>query len=546
MLRIHSLRNPLGRRTAAALPAWVALLVVCGAAWTSPAGVGGPAGRRIAAGAWLIEDMNRGHLQSVIPRAAEAGMDRVQLDLAAARSAAPTSTPTLAADLRDTLREAIDLARQSRLAVDLVLPVGSAADFDERDLALLAELPVTDGLVLAPLGPDRGDWTGWTGKLHDSLRTISPPGPATDQAPAPTRPRALFLRRPAAVPYPLPVEAWSDPALQIHGVEPGPSPGHPLAALPNAHRGPIQLDLSQERLGRNRILCARVAELRETMASIHGTAIARIEAGRDHTLGTPNEVVIEAFSRWCTDPDIPADGIWLGWAARRYGAAAAGEIVSIMKRSGRIARMIYFPLGHALTRGSNLPEWQQAVDSLDRDNPHLTMHWVHTAAERARLVRMRDPDEDLLVEIAHEKALARLLNDDSLADLERARPHLTEPDYRELRGYLELARDLIDVYDRHARALFLSIRCLHLAGASANNDLALARLRARIDAHTRELEELAYTLEQRYRPDALPLEPAAIGRFIRSLNDRLDRACQARPAPPTRPEAASPATTETQ
>jgi hypothetical protein len=287
-----------------------------------------------------------------------------------------------------------------------------------------------------------------------------------------------------------------------------------VAGLPQI----VEIDLGQEFTGLSRILHCEVDYVKYVMdhARAHGVtgAVARVERGKNHALGTPNEVNLHAFGRLANDPALSADALWKEWATKRYGEQAAGQVTVLLRRTFDITNLTFFPLEQWITNHSLLPSFNYAYGHItERQNAK----WIPGPRQLAARDELLRPTSDTLLKVAHEKDLAKRLSELSLTDLEAVKPIVAEADYKELKRYLELGRDNVEVFREHNLAM-LAFIMLQNAKTDENRQAATALVRE----HMSMLDQLADTMQKRYGKGKYPGDPDSIRAFVQDMRKRLD------------------------
>ncbi len=300
-----------------------------------------------------------------------------------------------------------------------------------------------------------------------------------------------------------------------------------VAGLPQV----VEIDLGQEFTGLSKILHCEVDYVQYVMDYARGKgvigAVARVEReANQRALGTPNEVNIHAFCRLLHDPALSANALWREWSVRRYGPKAAPHVIRALRRTFDITNLTLFPLEQWISHHSLLPDWNYA-------HGHITSRqnakWIPGPRQLAARDELLRPTADTLIKINAEKDLALKFTELSLADLERARPDLSAADYQELKRYLELGRDNVEVFRAHNLAMFTQ---LHMQARKTAGDATpeeLTALHAQVETHLQTLRQWADTMQQRYGKGTYPGDPDSIRAFIDDFIKRANQQKQAAP-----------------
>ena len=208
-----------------------------------------------------------------------------------------------------------------------------------------------------------------------------------------------------------------------------------------------------------------------------------------HLFDTPNEVNLYALSRLARDPQTPIEDIWSDWASDRYGASAAPYVISALRRSNRIANLVYYIRGvwvHNHSAISDLPYLESHVLNYSRAQIEYTPWDFETQALLTELVE--NPREYTIEWVLADRQEALRLNALSSTDLDAARPHLLGKDYDQLHGQLALQRAVIKVAIPHIEA-FLRYRIDKHSPTAANLE-RLAEVLNRLDRLAGEIESV--------------------------------------------------------
>lgn len=267
-------------------------------------------------------------------------------------------------------------------------------------------------------------------------------------------------------------------------------PPHPAIGRFPEREQIIEFDLCGEYMGQGRVpYCTPEYILqRWRYAAQRGAAgaVGRIDRHTNPALGTPNEINILALSRYLTDPDATPREVWKEFLTSRYGPGAYPFLARALGRTQRIVEGIY------LIERFKFLNNHSAVPSLDYAESHIGSAslaiWI--PREKAREEEFRRPSRHTLARVLREKRRALRLARASLADLERARPHLEESDYAALREWMEREEMLARIW-------------IPLTGAFFRQKLLLAGDAGVAEALRRDLEELAALageVERRFGP----------------------------------------------
>lgn len=293
-----------------------------------------------------------------------------------------------------------------------------------------------------------------------------------------------------------------------------------VAGLPQV----VEIDLGQEFTGQSQILHCEVDYIKYVLDYCRAKgvigAVARVERFGNHVLGTPNEVNLHAFGRLLADRDVSADALWQEWTVERYGEKAAVHVIRALRRTFEVTNLTFFPLEQWITNHSRIPDWGYAYG-------HITSRQNAKWIPSPRQLQLRDellrPTCDTLLKIAREKDLARELADKSLADLARARPHLSDEDYRQLWHFLSLGRDNVDVFAEHQLAMFAALAYEHAKSSDLFTDDEAKRFRQRALDHAAALRQWADRMAHRYGDGIWPGLPDRCRGFAHEVEKRVNR-----------------------
>lgn len=508
---------------------------------------------------WQFQDANWTHLERSIPMAKAQGMNRIQLSHNILMDAEQLWADPASSDRLELVRKALALAHAHGLKVDMWTHElsGVPEEYQEKGRVRLSQalwqwldgkyeqlftlLPDLDGLVLTFAETDHA--------IYRDERVISELEPTARfvqminvLARVCARHHSeLIVRTFTYEPQEL---AWLKQALATVARDVAPQHGNILVmtkcvphdwtpfypynpALGDVGGLPqvVEIDLGQEFTGISRLLHCEVEFVRLVLdhARKRGCigAVARVERYGYHALGTPNEVNIHAFGRLLHDPTLTTDVLWREWTQARYGPVAAPYVTRALERTFDITNMTLFPLGEWVADHSEIPFWGYV---LPRIVSRGTAKWAAYPRFEWTRERFLRPSPDLLLAIDHEKDLARALCRRSLADIERARPHLNPEDYHELVEYLRFGEACIEVFRHHNLALFGAVCVL---GQGEPDSVRLIgpgeadALRRTVLEHVAALRGWADRLERQYGGDVVPCRPDRIRRFADETERKL-------------------------
>jgi len=243
--------------------------------------------------------------------------------------------------------------------------------------------------------------------------------------------------------------------------------------------------------------------------------------------GSLNEVNFYALMRLARDPYLPVEDIWQGWAEDRFGAPAAPKVISALRRTYDIGRLIYYFRGtraHQHSKVGSLRYLDWIVDAYAltmarwRPDDFMMKYWLDELAN--------NPREHTVEWVVADRREALRLCDLSLADIEEAARQMPADASERLLRDVHLLRDFAEVSLYHAEALVrYFIEKKKRAAASSGN-------RESLEAALKWLEQRAAELDGQYGPSrarAVPathttgfiLDPSLIRDYVREVRQAL-------------------------
>ena len=233
-----------------------------------------------------------------------------------------------------------------------------------------------------------------------------------------------------------------------------------------------------------------------------------------HLFGTPNEINFYALSRFAQDPNLPIEDVWQDWAIERFGPAAAGRVISALRRSNRIANLFYYIRGvwiHNHSRVSDLPYLESHVLNFSKAQVEWTPWDFETRALLKELVD--HPREHTIEWVLADREEALRLNELSLADIEAAEADLKPSDFELLHGQFMLQRRFIRASMPHIEA-FLRYQIEKRSPSITN--------RGRLENALGRMEELAVEVEQEYGEQSPLLTASDIRAYVQQIRVATD------------------------
>lgn len=482
---------------------------------------------------WQFQDNDWEYLQAAIPKAKESGMNRIQL---CKNIIMNIHELYQSPEKLELIRNIVHLAHQNDLKVDLwtheltavndILKENNNVVINDALWGWLREkygrafklLPETDGLVLS--FSVQSDVYIYSDKVISDLSEDARVAKLIEVMAdiCLEHGKTLFIRTIMNGPQELPfmqqaiasiarvVRDKGNVVMMTKCVPQDWSPFYPynpllgnVSGLPQI----IEMDLGLEFTGQSRVIYNEVKYIHAILdysrqKGIIG-AVARVDRDRNsRALGTPNEVNIYAFSRLMREPTLTADAIWTEWAVRRYGQKAAPYVSAALQATYDITNLTLYPLEQWIQDHSFMSNW----DYTNENSYAGPASWILSPRQELARDELRRPDWITLHKIKAEKELARSLANASLDILEQGRPHLGEADYKNLKDYLELSRDLIEVFAGQNLAFCATMRYLNCRKGIGIEPQPLEELRAEALDYIDKFAASADLIEKRYGPQA--------------------------------------------
>lgn len=151
------------------------------------------------------------------------------------------------------------------------------------------------------------------------------------------------------------------------------------------HAAVVELDLAGEYMGLSELPFVAPGYFRYRMQPVWAAggigAVARVQRGSHHALGTPNEVNLRAVAAWTLDPTVGLDDVWSGAVSAMYGLApgseAAARLRRILEHTFPVRLKSHYALGiWALEKSSDVPSDTKMEELNDRGNlPEWDADW---------------------------------------------------------------------------------------------------------------------------------------------------------------------------
>jgi hypothetical protein len=224
-------------------------------------------------------------------------------------------------------------------------------------------------------------------------------------------------------------------------------------------------------------------------------AVARI--GRDEydqhhaALGTPNEINIEMFCRLMHDRNTDPDVVWKEWTVKTYGADAAPQVETALRRSAEFTRRIYWGdrlADYRIQQHSFIPSFDYAL-SHDRS-------YMQTCQIDPEIFLINPGKVESEMERRYDTILPVIAA--SLEDLSQAEAHLEAAKYNDLRERLEMSSAVCQAFKAVHQAF---IRYLTLEFGLKHTDVyadAVDHHRKRVPDDIAQMNEIAGHIDQRF------------------------------------------------
>lgn len=204
-----------------------------------------------------------------------------------------------------------------------------------------------------------------------------------------------------------------------------------------------------------------------------------------NAVGAPNESSIYTASRMTKESLNSPEQAVLDWASLRYGPKVAPHISSALLRTWDIVMKSWHDLGFWV---QELPKSELA----DLAWYNYSLHWESLAiwdeSFRSTEQALFHPTEETVAAVIDEKDEAVRLAEESIADIEQARPHLLALDYEELTQYFRRELIMCRVFRAYSEAFY---RARMWYGGDKSQEPAIRQSLARMLALAEEVERLA-------------------------------------------------------
>ncbi len=178
-------------------------------------------------------------------------------------------------------------------------------------------------------------------------------------------------------------------------------------------------------------------------------AVLRVERLKWRATDTPNQAVIDVFSKMLLNPSVDPHKLYQNWLADRYGEAAMPDVYSAFMRTEEILNKGMYVLGYWVTNHSRLPDYGYATGSLRR---RTTAKWDPSTKDIEKI--LHNPTSETIRRIVAEKDEALALVEQSIADIERAKPKLKPEDYAQLSDLFARMKAMVVVWKPAMEVIF--------------------------------------------------------------------------------------------
>lgn len=178
-------------------------------------------------------------------------------------------------------------------------------------------------------------------------------------------------------------------------------------------------------------------------------AVIRIERLKWRAVDTPNQATIDIFTKMLLRPDVDPHKLYKNWLEDRYGKEALPYLFSAFMRTEEIVDKAYFVLGYWVTDHSRIPRYEYAVGSLRR---RTTAKWDPSTKHIEQ--ELFNPTSATIRKIAKEKDFALELLDQSISDIEKARPFLKPGDYEYFADLFQREKAMVIVWKEAMNVVF--------------------------------------------------------------------------------------------
>ena len=231
------------------------------------------------------------------------------------------------------------------------------------------------------------------------------------------------------------------------------SPYHPALGKFSGRRQFVEFDLGNENFGRTLVPYCYPERIHDQLAYARGKgivgAVARVDCGQDHCLGSACGVNLIAFNRYLREPDASIDSIWSDFLLNAFGSRDYKQLRACLEPTKEIVERIFLSQGSLfLSDQSRIPDPGGIAARLTDRGLSL---WESSYEGSERQLRTITPKVAQSLVEEKDEAVARC--SEARSALERARASIPVPAYIFLSSQLSILedaarlwRDLADTY----------------------------------------------------------------------------------------------------
>ena len=218
-------------------------------------------------------------------------------------------------------------------------------------------------------------------------------------------------------------------------------PFHPALGKFAGRRQIVEFDLGNRNFGRSLVPYCYPDRIRDQLiyAREKGVvgAVARVDCGRDHCLGSPCGVNLVAFSRYLRQPDASIDLVWSDYLSDSFGSRDYKQLRDCLEPTKDIVEHVFLSQGSLfLSDESRIPDPAGAAARL-ADRGLAIWDPSYRATERKLRTITSKVAQSLILE--KDEAVARCL--EARSTLERARASIPVSVYILLSSQLSILED---------------------------------------------------------------------------------------------------------
>ena len=427
---------------------------------------------------WQFQDYNMDHIKRLVGMAADAGVNRIQISHQIVMNVEePLGSPQRVKDINTICDWAhakgikVDMWTHELNSVPKVLLKDGKADLDNPKIwefvrgkydKLFALCPTLDGLVLTM------QETAMSIYHEKSVTSAKPPEQRVAEminslsAVCAPRGKDLFIRTFSYEPEEL---RYIQGGLKLckadvvvmtkcvpHDWQPY-YPHNPAIGDVGGKPQVVEFDLGHEFTGLSTIPYINIDYLKNRLdyavAKKATGAVIRVERLKWRAVDTPNQADIDVFTQMLLDPSADPHKLYKQWLEKRYGKEAVPYLYSAFMRTQEIVDKGLYALGFWMTNHSMLPRYDYAEGSLRRRS---TAKW--DPAYKPIEQELYNPTTETITKIDAEKDAALKLVNESIRDLEKAKPFLKAKDYAHLSDTFQREKAMVIVWEAATDVIF--------------------------------------------------------------------------------------------